>query len=768
MTGLTEATVAAQPKTAYRFDRYVLDVANRRLFKDGAEIPVQPKVLDVLAHLVERAGQLVLKTELLDAVWPNTVVTENSLTRCILELRRLLSDSADTPRFIQTVPRRGYTFVADVAALQAEPVLERRAGRTPGRAAAAAVALGLLWGSWLLWGALQERTSVPDRASIAVLPFDNLSDEPETARYFSDGVSEEILNKLSQMPDLRVAARSSSFAFRDRKEDLAGIARQLEVAHVLDGSVRMSNNRVRVTAQLIEPTTGTYIWSESFDRELTDIFALQDEIAATVLSRMRVSLAPLVVRHPTNDIQAYRHYLLGRDYLNRRPPGWWAPAAESLRAAIDRDPDFAEAHGLLGIAYLLTADWEMPRQESRRLGKAAVDRALAIDPDAADAQAALGLYYELTADYRRAETALRTALALNPNHVQARHWLANTLGELGRFDECLHEMEQALALDPLNPIVLANIAKNRMRAGRHEQARALLDKGQLLPEPSYPTQWVLALLEQDNGNLAKAMDIRLDMLDLFPEGYAGEIAAEIGFGYAQLGLFDLAEQWAKFAERSGFREHGQTLFPRISLLRGDVEKARAQVASLAGAWRPSLPQDSGFKEQVRLGVLLGRLQSHDEVIAFLEPATIDATALPYHRFEELELDAAHMLLLAYRQNDRERESEQLLSQALATIQLSREAGQWAQGQSLYAEAVTFAVAGETERSLERLRDAVDAGWRGYYDASSDPRWGRVAEESQFKDLMDQVQAHLAAEREALVLREPPRKAAEGRVTEGRG
>lgn len=766
MTGLIEATVTEQPKTAFRFDRYELDVVNRRLFRDGEEIPVQPKVLDVLAHLVERAGQLVLKTELLDTIWPHTVVTENSLTRCVLELRRLLDDSADAPRFIQTVPRRGYTFIAEVTPVELEPTARRRVPSILGRTAAALAAAVLVSGAWLLWAGFQDPE--PDRASIAVLPFDNLSDDAQSARYFSDGVSEEILNKLSRMPDLRVAARSSSFAFRDRKEDLAEIARELEVAHVLDGSVRMAGNRVRVTAQLIEPGTGTSVWSESFERELTDIFALQDEIAATVLSRMRVSLAPLIVRHPTNDIQAYRHYLLGRDYLNRRPPGWWAPAATSLRAAIERDPDFPEAHALLGIAYLLTADWETPRQDSLRLGKAAIDQALNINPDVADAQAALGLYYELTADYRRAETALRTALALNPTHVQARHWLANTLGELGQLEACVDELETALAIDPLNPIVLANIAKSRMSAGRHEQARALLDKGQLLPEPSYPTKKILAWLERDRGNLALAMDIRLHMLDSFPKGYSGEIAAEIGFGYAELGLFELAEQWAKFAARSGAGIYGQTLFPRISLLRGNVEIARDQAATLAAAWRPVGPGDSGFEHQVRLGVLLGRLQSHDDVIALLEPATIDGSALPFHRFKELELDVAHMLLLAYRQNNRERESRQLLQQTLAAIQPRKDAGQWAQGQSLYAEAATLAIAGDVERSLQLLSDAIDAGWRGYYDARTDPRWTRIADESAFQGLMNEVQSHLATEREALILREPPQKAAEGKTLEGRG
>lgn len=758
--------MTAQPKTAFRFDRYELDVANRRLFKDGEEVAVQPKVLDVLAQLVERSGQLVLKTELLDAVWPNTVVTENSLTRCILELRRLLNDSAEAPRFIQTVPRRGYTFVANVRSVPTEPLTARPPRSLLARAVVAGAALALVSGGWLLWASFQNPE--PDRASIAVLPFDNLSDDAQAARYFSDGVSEEILNKLSQMPDLRVAARSSSFAFRDRKDDLAEIARELEVAHVLDGSVRMADNRVRVTAQLIEPGTGTSVWSESFERELTDIFALQDEIAATVLSRMRLSLGPLIVRHPTSDIQAYRHYLLGRDYLNRRPPGWWAPAAQSLRAAIERDPEFAEAHALLGIAYLLTADWETPRPESFRLGKAAIDRALAIDSDVADAQAALGLYYELTADYRRAETALRAALALNPIHVQARHWLANTLGELGQLEECVHELETALAIDPLNPIVLANIAKSRMSAGQHEQARALLDKGQLLPEPSYPTKKILAWLERDRGNLALAMDIRFHMLDSFPKGYSGEIAAEIGSGYAELGLFELAEQWAKFAGRNGAGLESRTLFPRISLLRGDVEQARARVTRLAADWRPVAPNDSAFKEQIRLGVLFGRLQSHDDVIALLEPATIDGGALPFHRLKELELDVAHMLLLAYRQNDRERESQQLLQQTLAAIQPRKDAGQWAQGESLYAEAATHAIAGEIELSIELLSEAIEAGWRGYYDARTDPRWARVAEEPTFQNLMNQVQSHLATEREALVLREPPQRAAEGKTLEGRG
>lgn len=300
--------------------------------------------------------------------------------------------------------------------------------------------------------------------SIAVLPFVNMSAEKEQ-EYFSDGISEELLNLLAKIPELRVAARTSSFQFKGQNLDIKQVAEQLNVAHVLEGSVRKANTRVRITAQLIEADSGYHLWSDTYDRELNDIFGIQDEISAAIVSALSETLglvpgnAPQATASASTD--AYNAYLLGQHLIKKRTRADIEAALEHFERAVELDPNYAPAHAQLALAaYLLTASGAtygtFTLDESLSVAEPAIERALELDPDHAEANAVKGLI--LSAQYR-VEEALGyydKALRLNPSLTDVRNWYANALGDMGRPAEAYEIIKDAYAVDPLSVLTLNN------------------------------------------------------------------------------------------------------------------------------------------------------------------------------------------------------------------------------------------------------------------------------------------------------------------------
>ena len=299
----------------YEFGPFVLDVRERRLTRDGRPIHLQPRAFDVLRHLLENAGALVSKQEVFDAVWRETIVTDNSLTACIRQIRQALDDRADAPEYIETVPVTGYRFIAPVVSPDEKADEPAAPGPATTRnlalgAVVAVAAMGIVYFVWQQFAATPGPATQPETGavepaavvdsgqwqnSIAVLPFVNLSGNPDN-EFFSDGLSEEIINLLARIPTLKVIGRTSSFLFKDRPEDLREIGRQLGVKTLLEGSVRQSGERVRITAQLIDAADGSHIWSESYDRTLTDIFELQDDVASSIIDALQLHVGAVPTR----------------------------------------------------------------------------------------------------------------------------------------------------------------------------------------------------------------------------------------------------------------------------------------------------------------------------------------------------------------------------------------------------------------------------------------------------------------------------------------
>ena len=291
--------------------------------------------------------------------------------------------------------------------------------------------------------------------SIAVLPFVNMSSDPEQ-EYFSDGISEELLNLLAKIPDLRVISRSSSFSFKGRNIEIPTVARQLNVAYVLEGSVRKAGTQLRITAQLIEARSDTHLWSEQYDRQLSaaSIFAIQSEIASAIAEELRATLSldeqqQLATVAPTESLPALEAYFLGKQRMATRATDDLAQAADHFQRAIELDPDFALAYVGLADTYTMQIVYAgFPQDEMSVRSEWAINKALELDDRLGEAYASLGLLKTIT-DPKNAEAALKRAVELSPNYVSAHHWYGSLLSILGRPREALTHTNAAVELDPL-------------------------------------------------------------------------------------------------------------------------------------------------------------------------------------------------------------------------------------------------------------------------------------------------------------------------------
>jgi len=326
-----------------------------------------------------------------------------------------------------------------------------------------------------------EQPSKPDerQPSIAVLPFDNMSADKESG-YFSDGLAEEIINALANVPGLKVSGRTSSFSFRGKDVEFGEIGKKLNVAHILEGSVRKAGNRVRVTAQLIKVADGFHLWSERYDREMTDIFAIQDEITHAIATALRTKLSPEAAapRSYTPNLRAYEAYLKSRDYWFKPTPDSLERVKESLEHAIELDPKFALAYSMLGIYYTMHAGLgTRPSREVIPLARAAELEALRVDPTLPEAHAILGVCHGIDYEWGEAESRWRVAMSRAPDSRDIRFWYGNHyLLPIGRVAEAVDAMTWGLELDPLNLLYRHHLAVGLRHAGRLEQAEAELRK----------------------------------------------------------------------------------------------------------------------------------------------------------------------------------------------------------------------------------------------------------------------------------------------------
>ncbi len=384
-------------------------------------------------------------------------------------------------------------------------------------ALAAVVALALV-GGYLAF----ERSGTsagPPTASAAVLPFVDMSPDKDQ-EYFSDGLTEELITSLSQVEGLRVAARTSSFQFKGRNADVREVGRRLDVGAVLEGSVRRSGNRLRIATQLVSVEDGYQLWSQSYDRELTDVFAVQEEIARAIVEALRVELGvgegDALAAVPTQDLEAYDLYLRGRFAWNHRSATALPEAVRYLEQAVARDSSFARAWAALADAYILLVPYAgASREDTWPKGRAAAEKALALDSTLAEAHTALAygtMIYEW--DWPAAEASFRRAIAANPEYATAHHWYADLLAGRGRLEESLREMRRAHALEPLSRIIGTELGWIYYLMGRNDEAKAQLRRTLAL-DPNYPHGvFMMGVVLLNEGRYPEAIEALLKGIQL--------------------------------------------------------------------------------------------------------------------------------------------------------------------------------------------------------------------------------------------------------------
>jgi adenylate cyclase len=416
----------------YRFGPFTLAPARRELRDADGPVTLGGRALDLLVALVEGRDRVVLKDELMRRVWPDTVVEENNLTVNVSALRKALREGAGARRYIRTVPGRGYRFVAEVS--------EGEIAAAPRAPAAPAV----------------EAPSVPDMPSIAVLAFTNMSGSVEH-EYFADGISEDIITQLARNRWLFVIARNSTFTYKGRAVDVREVARELGVRYVLEGSVRVGGNRVRVTGQLIDAASASHLWADRYDRDMTDIFAVQDEIT----ERITLSIQPALVeaeqgraiRHPPERLDAWQAYQRGVWHFSRHRPAEAARAAEFFRRAIAMDPLFAPGH--YGLAHVLIHEGSTNDAghlaERQAEGERIARHAVTLDPSDPTAHTTLAAALMLRGALEAALASTATALRLNPSDATAHGTAGAVLVFAGRRKEGKQALERAMRLSPRDP-----------------------------------------------------------------------------------------------------------------------------------------------------------------------------------------------------------------------------------------------------------------------------------------------------------------------------
>jgi len=479
---------ANDPPRRLGFGVFEVDLRDGQLTKRGLRIRFQEQPFQVLAMLLEKPGELVTREELRSRLWPRTIVDfDHGLNKAISKIREVLGDSAENPRFVETVARRGYRFLADVTVIDtsygqraldalAEPrdpglvdlteagaspkrLLRPYAWRLFGLGLALVLAVSL---SWTLYALNQPS---PKIRSLAVLPFENLSGDASQDD-FADGMTDELTADLGRITALRVISRTSMMVYKDAREPLAQIARELNVDAVVEGSVLRSGERVRITAQLIRVPADKRLWAQSYEGDIRDTLTLQNKVARAIAERIQVTLnqheQAALEDEKAVDPKAYQAYLAGRYFWNKRTGDGLKKAIDYFNQAIENDPNYAAAYTGLADAYALSGDWEygiLSPEDAFPKAKAAATKALALDDNLAEAHTSLAFVLDLYDwDWESAEQEYKRAIALNPSYATAHHWYAWHLIVMGRNSEAVAESRKAESLDPLSPIISADLA----------------------------------------------------------------------------------------------------------------------------------------------------------------------------------------------------------------------------------------------------------------------------------------------------------------------
>ena len=541
-----------------RFGTYEIALHSGELRKAGVRIRVQQQPLRLLEILLEHPGEVVTREELRSRIWPNENFGDfdQAVNVAIAKLRGALGDSADNPRYIETLPRRGYRFIADVAVVN-RPIDKMefvhagassgKEDRAPHEVAGKAAPKRLPWQhAWktlglalvllilIVWifrwrsrppGNILSSSSV---RSLAVLPLENLSSNSED--YFADGMTDELITDLAQISALRVISRTSVMPYKGVRKPLPQIARELNVDAVVEGTVLHSGKQVRITAQLIRAPADKHLWAQSYEGDVSDTLALQKKVARAIVEQIRIKLTPqedaVLENVKVVNPEAYENYLKGRYFWNKRTADGLKKASYYFNRAIEGDPNYSLPYTGLADIHQLSDHPQLAREE--------VQKALDLDDQLPEAHNSLArLLYLFNRDWEGADREFKRALELDHNYAPAHHWYSMYLAVEGRKEQALAEAEKASELDPLSPVVGANLAKILQEAGQNDKAIEQAKKTLDLEPDSAVTHAVLGVVYQDKRMYAEAITEYKRALQL--GGPPGEVRGLLGYAYAVSG-----------------------------------------------------------------------------------------------------------------------------------------------------------------------------------------------------------------------------------------
>jgi len=628
-----------QPDGRLRFGVFEVDPRAGELRKHGLRVRLQEQPFQVLAMLLERAGQVVTREELQKKLWPaDTFVDfDHGLNKAVNKIRDALGDSAESSRFVETVARRGYRFLAEVKAADEAPVHrpefapaqlaspQPRATETGDRApfvdnaatserrlaplawkvfAFVLLAVIAAFAAWKIHSRNRPTSAIH---SLAVLPLESLSNDA-SQDYFADGMTDELISDLGQISALRVISRTSVMGYKHARKPLPQIARELNVDAIVEGTVLRSGDQVRITAQLIDAAADKHLWSQSYEGELKDTLALQNQVARAIADQIRINLNPqeqaaLKTAKVVNP-EAYESYLKGRYFWNKRTPDSLKVALAYFNQAIDEDPTYAQAYSGLADTYALLGDWQygvMTPKEALPKAKAAATKALELDGTLSEAHNSLAFCFDaFDWDLESAGKEFQRAIELNPGYATAHHWYAWHLSLLGRYDQAIEEMKKAKSLDPLSLIINADLAELLVIAHFYDES-IIQSRKTIEMDPNFAlahNQLAQAYLQEQmnaeaiaelqkavelsascptcianlarayaaSGRTSEAEKLLSDLKKHSNGGYSD--AAEVSMVYAALGDKDQAMHWLEIGYEQRFNP-GVLLRPGFDPLRSD-------------------------------------------------------------------------------------------------------------------------------------------------------------------------------------------------------
>ena len=724
----------------FAFGEYELDTETRTLLRGKERIPVQAKVFDLLAYLIEHRDRVASTDELFEALWPGVNVGPAALSRAVHKAREVVGDDGEHQTILSTEYGRGFRFVADATVVAPADAVATPPSRPRVRLAAlAGVAATLLVVviAWLLARPLAE--SAPAR-SVAVMPFANVSQEP-AAEPFANGIYDDILTHVSKIRDLKVIARTTMEQL-DPNLGIREIGTKLGVAAVLEGGVQRAGDRVRINVQLIDCETEAHLWAENYDRELTaaNIFAIQREIAMSVAEALRAKMSAeeqdRIATAPTANLAAYQAYLLGKHRMAKGTTAAMLDAMDYFQQAIELDPNFALAYVGLADTYIEQADRRgLKKEKALAKAQAATEKALALDDRLGEAYNSLAGIKDEQGDLEGAEATYQRALELNPNYATAYHWYGILLRQLDRPEEALAFHLRAIELDPLSAVLMVNVADDLRVLGRFEESLAWLEDAVEI-EPGFSGSLGFHHLEV-SGRLDEAVVWFVKAMALDPGN--PNYPAQLGLIFLNLGDPGEAKYWIERSIGLGpenfWPNHAMQI---LHLYQGEEEA----IFDYARRYPPDSPGSNVYLFLLRNQELsAGR---YAEARALYEEAYPELLNEDDPTVGHMNWKAAVDLALVLAKTGEQDRADLLLDRAFEFIQIHprRDWYWWAQWE-------IYAVRGEKQKALAALRRDIDEGWRSdwWYDFKHDPNLESLRGEPEFRAMREEIEADMAAQLE---------------------